>query len=59
MIVFGRKRPTPPQRRKSHDLVIAFGLFMASLLDPKTKVQTEQVDRFKKGERTEPGRENQ
>ena len=57
--MFGRKGPSPLQRRKSHNLVIAFGLFMASLLDPKAKVQTEQLDRFKKGERTEPGRENQ
>ncbi len=47
------------KRRRPNSFVIAFGMFIASILDPKTKVQTEMFD-FKDGrDRTEPGRENQ
>jgi hypothetical protein len=38
--------------------LVGIGWFIASLLDPKTKVQTELIDRKYNRERTEPGKEN-
>lgn len=38
--------------------MIAIGMFIASILDPKTKVTTEMIDRKKNRERKEPGKEN-
>ena len=46
-------------KRKRHGFVIAFGMFMSSILDPKTKVQTEMLDRKDSRDTTEAGRENQ
>ena len=45
-------------RRKNHDFVIAFGLFLASVFDPKTGVQTEMLDRKDSRDRVDPGKEN-
>ena len=42
-----------------NSFVIAFGMFIASILDPKTKVQTEMLDSKDSRDRTEPGRENE
>ncbi len=47
------------KQRKRHGFVIAFGMFLSSILDPKTKVQTEMLDRKDSRDKTEPGRENQ
>ena len=47
------------KRRKPNSFAIAFGMFIASILDPKSKVQTEMLDRKDSRDRTEPGRENQ
>jgi hypothetical protein len=47
-----------PKRNSSGSVLVGIGLFMASLLDPKTKVQTELIDRKQSRERTEPGKEN-
>lgn len=45
-------------RRKSHDFVIAFGLILASIFDPKIRVQTEMLDRKDSRDRVDPGKEN-
>jgi hypothetical protein len=47
------------KQSKRHGFVIAFGMFLSSILDPKTKVQTEMLDRKDSRDTTEPGRENQ
>ncbi len=54
----GAKPGALPARKKSHDFVIAIGLFMASILDPKTKVQTEMQDKKQSRDRVDPGKEN-
>lgn len=46
-------------KNKRHGFVIALGMFLSSILDPKTKAQTEMLDRKGSREKTEPGRENQ
>ncbi len=52
------KPPKRPKRNSGGSVLVGIGLFMASLLDPKTKVQTELIDRKQSRERTEPGKEN-
>ena len=47
------------KRRSPNSFAIAFGMFFASILDPKTKMQTEMLDRKDSRDTTEPGRENQ
>jgi hypothetical protein len=47
-----------PPRRKSHDFVIAMGLFFASIFDPKTKILTEMIDKKDINNRADPGKEN-
>jgi hypothetical protein len=55
----GRNRSgSLPKRTKAKDFVIAFGLFMASILDPKTRVQTEMLDKKQTRDRVDPGKEN-
>ena len=54
----GAKPGSLPPRKKSNDFVIVFGLFMASILDPKTKVQTEMQDKKQSRDRVDPGKEN-
>ncbi len=50
------KRPRPEKPVGGY--VIAIGMFLASILDPKTKVMTELVDKKQSRERTDPGKEN-
>lgn len=53
------KKPVKrPKRNSGGSVLVGIGLFLASLLDPKTKVQTELIDRRQNRERTEPGKEN-
>jgi hypothetical protein len=39
-------------------MVIAMGLFFASIFDPKTKILTEMIDKKDISNRTDPGKEN-
>lgn len=45
-------------KRQGGGTLIAIGMFFASILDPKTKILTEMINRKQSRERTEPGKEN-
>jgi hypothetical protein len=47
-----------PAKRRGGGSLIAIGMFFASILDPKTRLLTELIDRKQSRERTEPGKEN-
>jgi hypothetical protein len=52
------KPVAPPKRNSGGSVLVSIGLFMASLLDPKTKIQTELIDRKQSREHVDPGKEN-
>jgi len=39
--------------------MVIIGLFLSSVLDPRTKPAVEELDRNKSTRRTDPGRENE
>lgn len=48
------------KNRKSsgNAVVLAIGLALSAILDPATKIKSEQIDSLKK-QKTDPGRENE
>ena len=57
--VWGRAQPNENRSRSaSSGFSIAIGMFLASILDPKTKIMTEMIDTKKNRDTTEPGKEN-
>jgi hypothetical protein len=49
----------PAQARRKQGAMLIIGLFLSSVLDPRTKPAVEQLDRIKSTRRTDPGRENE
>ena len=52
------ERARPNANRTRSGFPIALGMFLASILDAKTKITTEMIDTKKNRDTTQPGREN-
>jgi hypothetical protein len=54
-----RARPNANRSRSAASgISIAIGMFLASILDPKTRITTEMIDTKKNRDTTDPGKEN-
>lgn len=55
----GTRKLDPAQAKRWQGAMVTIGLFLSSVLDPRTRPAVEELDRNKSTRRTDPGRENE